>query len=222
MAGAGFVGEGLRLLHKACREGRTADVAKYLKSVPPDLLETRSAATGRTALHEACANGHRDTAEHLLRLGANAEKATYLGGETPLHLAVSSGERSLVFLLLRHGCDPNMTNSYGGTCFHYAGSAPNIANLLLRYGGKVSIRDRSGDTPWDKVHEGCPDDRVLNKKMKEAYDFEESQRAQEAYASTKQEEDRANAKRREATAAEEAVKTAKAASDYKKWRGGDN
>lgn len=47
-------------------------------------------------------------------------------------------------------------------------------------------------------------------------------REQEAYASTKQEEDRANAKRREATAAEEAVKTAKAASDYKKWRGGDN
>ena len=39
--------EELRLLHKACREGRTADVVN-LKSVPPDLLETRSAATGRT------------------------------------------------------------------------------------------------------------------------------------------------------------------------------
>ena len=84
------------------------------------------------ALHEACAHGHRDTAEVLLRFGADAQRVTYLGGETPLHLAVRSGERSLVFLLLRHGCDPNLPNSYGGTCFHYAGSVPTIAKLLLR------------------------------------------------------------------------------------------
>lgn len=47
-------------------------------------------------------------------------------------------------------------------------------------------------------------------------------RLQSAYASTKEEEDRANAKRQEASAAKEAAKTAKAASDYKNWRGGDN
>ncbi|CAM9104443.1 unnamed protein product [Laminaria digitata] len=221
MGGTGFVSEELRLFHKACREGRTAEVVN-MKSIPPDLLETRSAATGRTALHEACANGHRDTVETLLRLGADAQRVTYLGGETPLHLAVSSGERSLVFLLLRHGCDPNLPNSYGGTCFHYAGSAPTIANLLLRYDGKVSIQDRSGETPWDKVHKGCPGDRVLNKMMKEAYDFEERQRMQEAYAATKEEEDRTSAKRREASAAKKAAKTEKAASHYRAWRGGDN
>lgn len=46
-------------------------------------------------------------------------------------------------------------------------------------------------------------------------------RRQDAYASTKEEEDRANAKRRDAIAAEGAVKTANTASDYKTWRGGD-
>lgn len=48
MASTGFVSEALRLFHKACREGRTADVVNHLRSAPPDLLETRSAATGRT------------------------------------------------------------------------------------------------------------------------------------------------------------------------------
>lgn len=57
-------------------------------------------------------------------------------------------------------------------------SFPSVANQRNRYGGKVSIQDRSGETPWDKVHKGCPGDRVLNQKMKEAYDFEESERVQ--------------------------------------------
>lgn len=55
---------------------------------------------------------------------------------------------------------------------------PFAANQRNRYGGKVSIQDRSGETPWDKVHKGCPGDRVLSKKMKEAYDLEESERMQ--------------------------------------------
>lgn len=65
-------------------------------------------------------------------MGADTRKATFLGGDTPLHLAVNSGDRSLVFLLLRHGCDPNVPNNYAATCFHYAGSKPTIAKLLLR------------------------------------------------------------------------------------------
>lgn len=47
-------------------------------------------------------------------------------------------------------------------------------------------------------------------------------RNQEAYAATKEEEDRTSAKRREASAAKEAAKTEKAASHYRAWRGGDN
>lgn len=47
-----------------------------------------------------------------------------------------------------------------------------------RYGGKVSARDSFGKTPWDYVHEGCPDNRGLNKMMKEAFDLEERNRVQ--------------------------------------------
>lgn len=84
------------------------------------------------AVHEACANGHRDTLEQLLKRGADTQKTTFLGGDTALHLAVNSGERSLVFLLLRAGADPNVPNKYSATCFHYAGAKPAIAKLLLR------------------------------------------------------------------------------------------
>lgn len=99
----------------------------------PASLLLPSAFNPRKALHEACANGHRDTVEQLLKLGMlDTHKGTYLGGDTPLHLAVSSGERSLVFLLLRHRCDPNLPNKFGATCFHYADRQPAIAKLLLR------------------------------------------------------------------------------------------
>lgn len=47
-----------------------------------------------------------------------------------------------------------------------------------RYGGKVAVRDKSGKTPWDYVHEMSPGKRELNKMMKEAYDREEKERAQ--------------------------------------------
>jgi len=49
---------------------------------------------------------------------------------------------------------------------------------LRRYGGKVVIRDKSGKTPWDYVHEMSAGNRELNKMMKEAFDREEKERVQ--------------------------------------------
>ncbi|CAM9416498.1 unnamed protein product [Hapterophycus canaliculatus] len=219
MADKAFESEELRLFHKACREGKALEIANA-KSISRGILNTRSVVTGRTAVHEACASGHRDTLEQLLRRGADTESTTFLGGDTPLHLAVNSGERSLVFLLLRHGCNPNVPNKYSATCFHYAASKPAIAKLLLRYDGKVSIRDKSRKTPWDYVHEGCPNNRELNKMMKEAFDREEKERVQAEYALVKEEEDHANAKRRHANETRDREKVEKTTSEYRKWRGG--
>ncbi|CAM9092383.1 unnamed protein product [Ectocarpus fasciculatus] len=219
MTDKAFESEELRVFHKACREGKALEIANA-KFLSPDLLNTRSVVTGRTAVHEACANGHRDALEQLLNRGADTQKTTFLGGDTALHLAVTSGNRSAVFLLLRHGCDPNVPNKYSATSFHYAGSKPTIAKLLLRYGGKVSLRDNSRKTPWDRVHEECPDNRELNKLMKEAFDREEEERARAELARVKEEEDRANAKRRGANEARERGEIEKTASAYRKWRGG--
>ncbi|CAM9554622.1 unnamed protein product [Scytosiphon promiscuus] len=219
MADKAFESEELRLFHKACREGKALEIAQA-KSISAGILHARSVITGRTAVHEACANGHRDTLEQLLKRGADIQSTTFLGGDTPLHLAVNSGERPLVFLLLRHGCNPNVPNKYGATCFHYAGRKPAIAKLLLRYGGKVSLRDKHRKTPWDYVHDGCPNNRELNKMMKEAFHSEEKERAQADYALVKEEEDHANAKRREANKTRDREKVDKTASEYKKWRGG--
>lgn len=48
----------------------------------------------------------------------------------------------------------------------------------------MSVRDSSRKTPWDYVHETCPDNRELNKMMKEAFDREEKERAQVSACAT--------------------------------------
>ncbi|CAM9477623.1 unnamed protein product, partial [Choristocarpus tenellus] len=49
----------------------------------------------------------------------------------PLHLAVKSSCYPIVSLLLEQGCDPNTSNHFGATPFHYI-SKPSIAKLMLR------------------------------------------------------------------------------------------
>ena len=44
------------------------------------------------------------------------------------------------------------------------------------YGGKVSIRDRFGATPWDSVQNNYADNQELKRIVKQAFDLEENKR----------------------------------------------
>lgn len=85
-----------------------------------DVLLTASARpdiagrNGRTALHEAVAAGHRQTADALLRAGAAASPKD-AEGDTPLHLAARQDAVELLELLLRYRADTKARNRLGET-----------------------------------------------------------------------------------------------------------
>ena len=57
---------------------------------------------GRTPLHYAAYDGHKEIVERLIANGADI-KAKDKGGFTPLDLAVSEGKKETVALLSKHG-----------------------------------------------------------------------------------------------------------------------
>jgi hypothetical protein len=73
-----------------------------------------AARNGRTALHEAVALDHRQTAEALLRAGA-APSPKDGDGDTPLHLAARQDAVEILAILLKYGADTKAKNRLGET-----------------------------------------------------------------------------------------------------------
>ena len=75
-----------------------------------------------TALHEACANGHAEAAELLIRHGAALEKVGKRN-QTALHLASAAGENDVVETLLRHGANIHALDAHGEAFIDLADNA---------------------------------------------------------------------------------------------------
>jgi ankyrin repeat protein len=75
-----------------------------------------------TALHQACAAGHTQVVQLLLRAGASAVSVNK-SAETPLHLACYGGHSAVVQWLLAAGAAVNALNEFDETPLLYAGEA---------------------------------------------------------------------------------------------------
>ncbi|CAE8676898.1 unnamed protein product, partial [Polarella glacialis] len=99
----------------------------------------------RTALHRACAAGHKEVAAYLLSQGAvvNVEDDA---GWTPLHSCASKGADVLLDLLLEAKADCDTATSTGSTALHFAASKGHQDALrsLLAAGAKRNPRDHNG------------------------------------------------------------------------------
>lgn len=96
---------------------------------------------GATALHWAVYRDRYDTADRLVRAGADVNAANDLGA-TPLWLASQNGSATLVRRLLAAGADPNRALLAGETSLMVAarsGSAEAV-ELLLANGARVDAR----------------------------------------------------------------------------------
>ncbi|TMW62606.1 hypothetical protein Poli38472_005224 [Pythium oligandrum] len=118
-------------------DGDTEAFRQWLKVTPALAINARSAKTGRSFLHWASAEGHKEIVKILLdETEANMMLRTMLGGCTALHLAVTNNHRSIVFQLLSHGADVLARDKFGCAPMHYVRSV-NVAKLLTQYGGRV-------------------------------------------------------------------------------------
>lgn len=106
---------------------------------------------GRSLLHHAAINGQEDCIDVLLQTKrVNINLPTLLGRDTALHLAALKSNRNIVSKLLQHGANPNIRNAHGSTPLHYT-TDKQIAQLLVTFGGDVTVKNSSQKKPVDCV-----------------------------------------------------------------------
>jgi len=103
-----------------------------------------------TALHLACANGHKDVAELLLENGADVN-AENKGGHTPLHIATRSTQchEDIVQLLIDRGANINSkTKRQSNTALHYAvqNGYKAVVRVLIDAGAVSDVKNNKGKT----------------------------------------------------------------------------
>ena len=104
----------------------------------------RAEADGMAALHWAVYLDDAETADVLIRAGANVKAATRYG-VMPLSLASANGNALMIERLLRAGADPNAALPEGETPLMEAAGTGNVAAVktLLAHGAAVNARDRA-------------------------------------------------------------------------------
>ena len=110
-------------------------------------LEVNSSGRGRTSLHHAAIQGHRNVVELLLSRGA------YLGardmdGWTPLHHAASKGYTDIVAVMLSQDVDLDVTDVYHATPLYRAAETGHdkVVQLLLDKGALVDVANTFDQT----------------------------------------------------------------------------
>lgn len=110
---------------------------------------------GRTALHQAAANGNARLIEILLSHGALVDSPN-LNGETPLHFAARFGRVSSLKLLISHGAriDPKSKHTRSTPLLIAAENGQeSIIRELLYSGAKKSEKDIFGKTAPQRYRE---------------------------------------------------------------------
>ena len=133
-------------LRKACKKGDIEAVKQHL-AAGADV--NAGGVFGKTPLHLAALNDHKEIAELLIAKGADVNAKQAVEGETPLHLATWDGYKEIAELLINNGADVNAKDEDGRTPLDWAKEITNrhtledkaskkeIADLLRKHGGKT-------------------------------------------------------------------------------------
>jgi ankyrin repeat protein len=150
-----FIPEDLPDLFKVIKLGDT-DLLEDALGKGADVNETLE--NGMNGLHVAAIAGVMQVADLLIRRGLspNSEMAN---GLTPMHLAVQSNSQNLVGIMLAKKGNPNHPNAQGRTPLHWCAAVKDdrlepkhrlqIAKMLRRGGGDVTLQDHQGKTPTE-------------------------------------------------------------------------
>ncbi len=103
---------------------------------------------GTTALHWAVRSDDLETADMLIRAGANVSAANRAGA-TPMQLAALNGNGAMVEKLIKAGADPNVALTQSGDTALMMASRTgktDAINVLLDNGAKVNTKETWGGT----------------------------------------------------------------------------
>ena len=135
-------------LCRAAVKGHVA-VARYL--VERGANKEATTGNGFTSLIAAAEKGHVEVVRMLIEHRANKDTANYYG-VTALMWASIRGHVAVTEYLLEQGCDVDRANSNNGyTALHHAAqyNCLEVAQLLLRFGAKLDLRDCQGRNAAD-------------------------------------------------------------------------
>ncbi|XP_054550834.1 ankyrin repeat domain-containing protein 26-like isoform X3 [Talpa occidentalis] len=107
-----------------------------------------SASSSWTALHLACANGHREVVTLLVERKCQLNLCDS-ENRTALMKAVQCQQEECAAILLEHGADPDLVDMDGNTALHYAVRGQNAAIIakLLAHNADVEARNKDNLTP---------------------------------------------------------------------------
>lgn len=118
------------------------DVATVRKLLDEKVDVNAPGADGTPALHWIVRVDDFDTAQRLIRAGADASKANRYG-VTPLSLASTNGNARMIALLLEAGADSNERDKQGETALMTAAKVGSVDSVrtLLDHGATIDARD---------------------------------------------------------------------------------
>jgi ankyrin repeat protein len=141
-----------RALFAAADAGNIEAVKQHL-AAGTDVNAKNILRLGRTPLHQAAWDGHKEIVELLITNSANVD-ALDRYRETPLHAAADEGHKEIAELLIANGADVDgkyNTNYNTKTPLHYAAGEGHkeIIELLIANGADVDVKTPSQNTALD-------------------------------------------------------------------------
>jgi ankyrin repeat protein len=141
-----------RALFAAADAGNIEAVKQHL-AAGTDVNAKNILRLGRTPLHQAAWDGHKEIVELLITNSANVD-ALDRYRETPLHAAADEGHKEIAELLITNGADVDgkyNTNYNTKTPLHYAAGEGHkeIIELLIANGADVDVKTPSQNTALD-------------------------------------------------------------------------
>ncbi len=137
-------------IFEAAATGKINNMIRLLARDP--LLVSAYAEDGFQPLGLACFFGHADSAEYLVKAGAQVNALSHNElSAAPIQSAVAGGHRKIVKMLLEHHADPNIRTQGGYTPLHAAAQNGDeeMIRILLYGGADLLLTSQDGKTAFD-------------------------------------------------------------------------